>query len=160
MIIGVPREVKSDEYRVALLPVGVEELTARGHSVFVEKNAGMGSGLHDEDYQTAGAEIVSSAEEVFAKSEMIVKVKEPQPQEYPLIRSGQAVFTYFHFAASQELTDAMIRSGASCFAYETLRDSKGRLPLLTPMSEVAGRMSIQQGAKYLERPQMGRGILL
>ncbi|MEM6471300.1 MAG: alanine dehydrogenase [Planctomycetota bacterium] len=160
MIIGVPREVKSDEYRVSMLPVGVQELTARGHSVLVEADAGIGSGLNDEDYVRAGAEVVSSAADVFSRADMIVKVKEPQALEYQLIRPGQAVFTYFHFAASKELTDAMIRSQASCFAYETLRDAKGRLPLLTPMSEVAGRMSIQQGAKYLERPQMGRGILL
>jgi len=160
MIIGVPREVKTDEYRVAMLPVAVEELTARGHEVIVETGAGLGSGLPDHDYLRGGAKLVSSGNEVFERAELIVKVKEPQPEEYDRIRSGQAIFTYFHLAASRPLTDAMLASGATCFAYETLRDTRGRLPLLTPMSEVAGRMSIQQGAKYLERPQMGRGILL
>lgn len=160
MIIGVPKEVKSDEYRVAILPVGVEELVGRGHRVIVEESAGLGSGLADHEYRRAGAEMAASGADVFGQADLIVKVKEPQPQEYPLIRAGQSLFTYFHLAASRELTDAMIDSGASCFAYETLRDQHGRLPLLTPMSEVAGRMSIQQGAKYLERPQMGRGILL
>jgi alanine dehydrogenase len=160
MIVGVPKEVKSDEYRVALLPVGVEELVARGHRVIVESGAGLGSGLADHEYLRAGAELASSGAEVFERADLIVKVKEPQPSEYSLIRSGQALFTYFHLAASRSLTEAMISSGSTCLAYETLRDSKGRLPLLTPMSEVAGRMSIQQGAKYLERPQMGRGILL
>jgi alanine dehydrogenase len=160
MIIGVPREVKRDEYRVAMLPVGVEELRRAGHQVLIETNAGVGSGIADAEYAAEGAEIVAAAGEVFARADLIVKVKEPLPQEYSLIRSGQALFTYFHFAASRELTDAMLRSGATCLAYETLRDAQGRLPLLTPMSEVAGRMSIQEGAKYLERPQMGRGILL
>ncbi|OYP38502.1 alanine dehydrogenase [Rhodopirellula sp. MGV] len=160
MIIGVPKETKSDEYRVSMLPVGVEELVNRGHQVIVEKNAGVGSGLLDQDYSDVGATMVDTAAEVFAKADMIVKVKEPQADEYPMIRPGQAVFTYFHFAASEPLTNAMLNSGATCIAYETLRDQRGRLPLLTPMSEVAGRMSIQQGAKFLERPQMGRGILL
>lgn len=160
MIIGVPTEVKTDEYRVSMLPVGAEELVQRGHKVLVQAGAGLGSGFADSDYLSAGAELVTSAEDVFAAADMIVKVKEPQPSEYGLIRSGQWLFTYFHFAASLELTQAMLDSGASCFAYETLRDAKGTLPLLTPMSEVAGRMSIQEGAKYLERPQMGRGILL
>lgn len=160
MIIGVPTEVKTDEYRVAMLPVGVEELVSRGHQVVVQAGAGLGSGLADHDYLRAGAEMVSTGADVFAQADLIVKVKEPQAEEYPLIRSGQTLFTYFHFAASRELTDAMLQSGASCLAYETLRDDNGRLPLLTPMSEVAGRMSIQEGAKYLEKPQMGRGILL
>ncbi len=160
MIIGVPAEVKADEYRVAMLPVGVEELVARGHRVIVESGAGLGSGLADHDYLRAGAELVGSGADVFARAELIVKVKEPLPQEWPLLRSGTALFTFFHFAADRNLTEAMLHSGATCFAYETLRDSSGRLPLLTPMSEVAGRMSIQEGAKYLERPQMGRGILL
>lgn len=160
MIIGVPREIKRDEYRVAMLPVGAEELLRSGHQVLVEAGAGLGSGLADAEYEEVGATIIRTAEEVFAQAELIVKVKEPLPQEWPLIRAGQAVFTYFHFAASRELTLAMLASGASCLAYETLRDAAGRLPLLTPMSEVAGRMSIQEGAKYLERPQMGRGILL
>ncbi|MCC9603704.1 alanine dehydrogenase [Stieleria sp. JC731] len=160
MIIGVPKEIKSDEYRVSMLPVGVEELVTRGHKVIVEESAGLGSGLLDEDYVRAGATLATSGAEVFEKADLIVKVKEPQASEYGLIKPGQAVFTYFHFAASETLTQAMIASGSTCFAYETLRDQRGRLPLLTPMSEVAGRMSIQQGAKYLERPQMGRGILL
>ena len=160
MIVGVPKEVKEDEYRVAMLPVGVEELVSRGHQVVVQAGAGMGSGLADHDYLQAGAELVASGEEVFAKADLIVKVKEPMRSEFALIRKGQTLFTYFHFAADRELTEAMVVSGASCLAYETLRDAQGRLPLLTPMSEVAGRMSIQEGAKYLERPQMGRGILL
>ncbi|MEO1525840.1 MAG: alanine dehydrogenase [Planctomycetota bacterium] len=159
MIVGVPSEVKTDEYRVAMLPVGVEDLVARGHRVLVQSGAGLGSGLADHDYLRAGAEMVSGASDVFGQADMIVKVKEPQPQEYELIREDQLVFTYFHFAASRELTDAMVNSGATCFAYETL-DDRGRLPLLTPMSEVAGRMSIQEGAKFLEKPQEGRGILL
>jgi alanine dehydrogenase len=160
MRIGVPKEIKTDEYRVAMLPVGVEELVARGHTVIVQSGAGLGSGLADHDYLRAGAEMAANGSDVFERSDLIVKVKEPQPVEYQLIRSGQLLFTYFHFAASRELTSAMVDSGATCFAYETLRDDNGRLPLLTPMSEVAGRMSIQEGAKYLERPQMGRGILL
>jgi alanine dehydrogenase len=160
VIIGVPAEIKSDEYRVAILPVGVEELTSRGHEVVFQAGAGLGSGLADHAYLQAGAKLVSSIEDVYAQSQLIVKVKEPQHNEYPLIRSDHTLFTYFHFAASRELTEAMIKSGAACLAYETLEDQQGRLPLLTPMSEVAGRMSIQEGAKYLERPQMGRGILL
>ncbi|MGI8979829.1 MAG: alanine dehydrogenase [Pirellulaceae bacterium] len=160
MLIGVPKEVKRDEYRVAMLPVGVEELTAAGHTVLIETGAGLGSGIGDQEYAEQGAHIIAGAEEIWAKAELIVKVKEPLPQEYMLVRSGQTLFTYFHFAASRELTDAMLTSGATCIAYETLKDAQGRLPLLTPMSEVAGRMSIQEGAKYLERPQQGRGILL
>jgi len=160
MIIGVPKEIKDDEYRVAMLPVGVEELVGRGHQVIVQTCAGLGSGLADHAYLQAGAQMVSSGYEVFQQADLIVKVKEPMLSEWEHIRSGQSIFTYFHFAADKKLTDAMIQSGATCFAYETLRDSQGRLPLLTPMSEVAGRMSIQEGAKYLERPQMGRGILL
>ena len=160
MIVGVPKEIKRDEYRVAMLPVGVEELVRGGHRVLVERHAGSGSGIGDQQYADSGAEIVSQASEIFAASDLIVKVKEPQPEEYALIRPGQILFTYLHFAADRRLTEAMMESGASCLAYETLRDDKGQLPLLTPMSEVAGRMSIQEGAKYLERPQMGRGILL
>ena len=160
MIIGVPTEVKTDEYRVAMLPVGVEELVARGHQVLVQAGAGLGSGLLDQEYQRAGAELDASGAAIWQRADLIVKVKEPQREEFALIRSGQMVFTYFHFAASRELTEAMLSTGATCLAYETLRDKQGRLPLLTPMSEVAGRMSIQEGAKYLERPQMGRGILL
>jgi len=160
MIIGIPKEVKRDEYRVAILPVGVEELVKRDHQVVIERDAGIGSGIPNDQYEMAGASILDSADQVFDQADLILKVKEPQPEEYSRIRAGQLVFTYFHFAASRELTEAMISSGASCLAYETLRDHQGRLPLLTPMSEVAGRMSIQEGAKYLEKPQMGRGILL
>lgn len=160
MIVGVPREIKRDEYRVAMLPVGVEELVRAGHQVLVEQGAGLGSGLPDHDYLQQGAQLVGTAAEIFERSDMIVKVKEPQAEEWPLIRPGQLVFTYFHFAADRPLVDAMIASGATAVAYETLELDHGALPLLTPMSEVAGRMSIQEGAKYLERPQMGRGILL
>ncbi|MEO0476652.1 MAG: alanine dehydrogenase [Planctomycetota bacterium] len=160
MIIGVPKEIKSDEYRVAMLPVGVEELTKRGHRVLVEKTAGVGSGYEDDRYAKAGGTLVDSAEEIFAQADMIVKVKEPQPSETAMMRAGQVVFTYFHFAADEALSQQCLASGASCVAYETLVDRNGRLPLLTPMSEVAGRMAIQEGAKYLEKPQEGRGILL
>ncbi|MCA9234708.1 MAG: alanine dehydrogenase [Planctomycetales bacterium] len=160
MIVGVPKEIKLDEYRVAMLPVGVEELTRRGHRVLIEAGAGLGSGLPDHDYLAAGAEMAAGPDEIFGQADLIVKVKEPQASEWSLIRQGQTVFTYFHFAADRELTDAILNTGCTAVAYETLSDSQGRLPLLTPMSEVAGRMSIQEGAKYLERPQMGRGILL
>ncbi len=160
MIVGVPKEIKRDEYRVAVLPVGVEELTRAGHRVLVEAGAGLGSGLSDDAYHKQGAEMVATAAEVFARADMILKVKEPLAAEWPWLRPGQVVFTYFHFAADRALTEAVLASGATAVAYETLRDPQGRLPLLTPMSEVAGRMSIQEGAKYLERPQMGRGILL
>lgn len=160
MIIGVPKEIKQDEYRVGMLPVGVEELVRAGHSVLIEAGAGLGSGLTDHDYQQAGAELIASPNEIFARADLIVKVKEPQKSEWPLILAGQVLFTYFHFAADRLLTEAMLGTQATCVAYETLQDREGRLPLLTPMSEVAGRMSIQEGAKFLERPQMGRGILL
>jgi alanine dehydrogenase len=160
MIVGVPREIKQDEYRVAMLPVGVEELVRRGHRVLVEAGAGLGSGIFDHDYLRQGAELAPGPEEIFAQADLIVKVKEPQPSELKIIRKGQVLFTYFHLAADRELTEALLKSGATCVAYETLADDQGRLPLLTPMSEVAGRMSIQEGAKFLERPQMGRGILL
>ena len=160
MIVGVPKEIKSDEYRVSMLPVGVEELTHAGCKVLVEAGAGQGSGLADSLYEAAGAEIVADAAEIWSASDMIVKVKEPMPSEWPRMRPGQTIFTYFHFAADEALTRAVIACGATAIAYETLRDARGALPLLTPMSEVAGRMSIQQGAKFLERPQEGRGILL
>lgn len=160
MIVGVPRETKAHEYRVALLPVGVEELTRAGHRVLVERGAGLGSGLHDADYERNGAELVADAREIWGAADLIIKVKEPQPQELSLIRAGQLIFTYFHFAADEALSRGFLDSGATAIAYETLRDPDGRLPLLTPMSEVAGRMSIQEGAKYLERPEDGRGILL
>ena len=160
MIIGVPKEVKRDEYRVAMLPVGVEELVRRGHKVLIEAEAGVGSGLLDQEYAEQGAELVSSAAEIYARADMIVKVKEPLEQEWKMIRKDQIVFTYFHLAADRKLTESFAATGATAVAYETLSDNQGRLPLLTPMSEVAGRMSVQEGAKYLERPQMGRGILL
>jgi alanine dehydrogenase len=160
MIIGIPKETKRDEYRVSMLPVGAEELVRAGHRVLVERGAGAGSGLPDEAYAGCGAEVVDAAADVFARADMIVKVKEPQRPELPLIRAGQTVFTYFHFAADRRLTEGFLATGGTAVAYETLRDERGRLPLLIPMSEVAGRMSIQEGAKYLEKPQMGRGILL
>jgi len=160
MRIGVPREVKNDEYRVAMLPVGVEELVLDGHQVLIEAGAGLGSGLTDEEYAESGAVIVATAENVWSESDLIVKVKEPQVTEYARLRAGQILFTYFHFAASRSLTDAVLNSRSTAIAYETIRDAKGSLPLLTPMSEVAGRMSIQKGANFLERPEEGRGILL
>lgn len=160
MLIGVPREVKTDEYRVAMLPVGVEELTRAGHKVLIEAGAGTGSGIPDEMYAANGGTIVGTANEVWSAADLIVKVKEPQPSEWPMLRPGQMVFTYFHFAASEDLTRSVAATGVTAIAYETLRGPKGDLPCLTPMSEVAGRMSIQEGAKFLERPQLGRGILL
>ena len=160
MRIGVPREVKTDEYRVALLPVGAEELTRAGHELLIEAGAGLGSGLTDDMYIANGARIVPTAAEVWAAADLIVKVKEPQASEWPHLRRKQLVFTYFHLAASEELTKNLLATGITAIAYETLRGPKGDLPCLTPMSEVAGRMSIQEGAKYLERPQLGRGILL
>lgn len=159
MLIGLPKEIKSDEYRVAMLPSGVEDLTQAGHKVLVERGAGSGSGIADDDYAACGAEIVQSHAEVFA-ADIVIKVKEPLPAEWSLLRRGQILFTYFHFAADEELTRNVLESGVTAVAYETLKGRSGDLPLLTPMSEVAGRMSIQQGAKFLERPQEGRGILL
>ncbi|MGD2093797.1 MAG: alanine dehydrogenase [Phycisphaerales bacterium] len=160
MIIGVPKETKTDEYRVALLPVGAQILSSDGHTVLIEQGAGSGSGYSDEQYSAVGAQIAESAEQIYAQAETIVKVKEPQPPETDMLREGQTVFCYFHFAASRELTVGCLESGITAVAYETLSDAQGRLPLLTPMSEVAGKMSIQEGAKYLERPMMGRGVLL
>ena len=160
MIVGVPREIKNNEYRIGMLPVGAEELTRRGHQVLIQSEAGLGSGLPDTTYAEAGATIVASAEEIYAEADMVVKVKEPQAEERRMLRRGQVLFTYFHFAADRTLTDETLGTGCTAVAYETLREADGSLPLLTPMSEVAGRMSIQEGAKYLERPQMGRGILL
>src|SRR5438552_10734780 len=160
MIVGVPKEIKSDEYRVAMVPAGVEELTRAGHQVLIQAGAGAGSGITDEMYVANGAEIVAAETDVWKRAEMVVKVKEPLPDEWPMMRSGQTVFTYFHFAADEALTKAVMKSGVTAVAYETIRDTKGGLPLLTPMSEVAGRMSIQEGAKYLERTFDGRGILL
>lgn len=160
MIIGVPREVKQDEYRVALVPAGVEVLTKTGHTVLVEAGAGVGTGISDAEYAELGAEILPTADAVWARAELIVKVKEPVEEEYPRIRPGQVLFTYFHLAAGEALTHVLLERGCACIAYETIQEADGTLPLLTPMSEVAGRMAIQEGAKYLERPQEGRGILL
>jgi alanine dehydrogenase len=160
MIIGVPKETKTDEYRVGLLPVGAHLLSSDGHTVLVEREGGLGSGYADAQYSAAGARIVETAEDIYAKAELIVKVKEPQPHEMALLRKGRVVFCYFHFAASREVTVGCLEAGITAVAYETLRDGQGRLPLLTPMSEVAGKMCVHEGAKYLERPMMGRGILL
>jgi alanine dehydrogenase len=160
MLIGVPKEIKTHEYRVALVPAGVIELKKHGHDVIIEKGAGMGSSFPDEQYVEAGASIVETAEEVWQRADMIMKVKEPIAREYPLIREGQILFTYFHFAASQELTEAVVKSKAVAIAYETVEKNDRSLPLLIPMSEVAGRMAAQEGAKYLEKASGGRGVLL
>jgi alanine dehydrogenase len=160
MIVGILKEIKTEENRVCMTPAGVEVMKTNGHQVLVETCAGVGSGFSDEDYLAAGAEIAPSNKEIFARAEMLMHVKEPQPSEYALIRPGQIFFTYFHFAASEQLTRAMLETGATCIAYETIVNPDGSLPLLTPMSEVAGRMAAQQGAKYVERAQGGRGILL
>ena len=159
MKIGVPKEIKNNESRVALTPGGVQTMLKNGHTVYVETNAGINSGFTDEKYQLAGAEILSTAKEIFDSAEMIMKVKEPIAQEYELIHPNQLIFTYFHFASNEELTHAMIKTNAICLAYETV-EINNTLPLLIPMSEVAGRMSIQEGAKYLEKPKGGKGILL
>ncbi|MEM9545777.1 MAG: alanine dehydrogenase [Bacteroidota bacterium] len=160
MIIGVPKEIKNNENRVALTPAGAKELIKRGHTLYVQKTAGNGSGFQDQQYIDAGAKILPTIEEVYEIAEMIMKVKEPIESEYNLIKKDQLVFTYFHFASSEPLTHAMIKSGSICLAYETVEKSDRSLPLLVPMSEVAGRMAIQEGAKYLEKPMGGRGILL
>ncbi len=160
MIIGVPKEIKTNENRVAVTPAGVAELKKHGHRVCVQATAGEGSGFADEEYVRAGAEIMPTAEATFAIAEMVMKVKEPVAVEYGLIKENQLVFTYFHFASSEELTHAMLQSKAVCLAYETVEKPDRSLPLLVPMSEVAGRMSVQAGAKYLEKTHKGRGILL
>ncbi len=160
MIIGILKEIKAEENRVSMTPAGVEIMTAAGHQVLVEQSAGVGSGFADDDYLRAGAELVAEAGQIYDRAAMVMHVKEPQPQEYPRIRERQIIFTYFHFAASEELTRAMLERKAVCIAYETITDAAGGLPLLTPMSEVAGRMAAQQAAKYLERAQGGRGILM
>ncbi len=160
MIVGVPKEIKKDEYRVALVPSGVAQFRKAGHTVLVQQGAGKGSEIPDREYAQAGAEIVDSAAAIFRRAQLILKVKEPQPSEYPLLRPGQILFTFFHFAASKELARAMIKAKVTCIAYETVEDGQGRLPILVPMSEVAGRMSVQEGAKYLEKPMRGKGILL
>ncbi len=160
MIIGVPKEIKQSENRVALTPAGVMEFISRGHQVYVQTNAGEGSGFPNDEYEKAGARILPTIEDVYAIAEMIIKVKEPIEKEYSLIKPNQLLFTYFHFASYEPLTKAMIASNAVCLAYETVESSDRSLPLLVPMSEVAGRMAIQQGAKFLEKPQQGRGVLL
>ena len=160
MIIGVPKEIKNNENRVGLTPSGVMELVRRGHEVYVQASAGVNSGFKDEDYIQQGAKVLPSIEDIYAIAEMIVKVKEPIEPEYKLIRKGQLVFTYFHFASSEPLTMAMIESGAVCCAYETVERKDRSLPLLIPMSEVAGRMSTQEGRYFLERPRGGKGVLL
>lgn len=160
MIIGIPKEIKNNENRVAATPAGVKELVGHGHKVFVQMSAGAGSGFSDSEYVAAGAEILPSIEDVYATADMIIKVKEPIEPEYRLVRKGQVVFTYFHFACDRELTDAMLASGAVCIAYETVQLPDHTLPLLVPMSEVAGRMSVQEGARFLEKPQGGKGKLL
>ena len=160
MIIGIPKEIKNNENRVALTPAGASELIKHGHTLYVQSTAGEGSGFLDQDYSSVGASILKSIEEIYAIAEMIIKVKEPIESEYRLIKKDQLVFTYFHFASYEPLTHAMIKSGAVCLAYETVEKPDHSLPLLVPMSEVAGRMSIQEGAKYLEKPMGGRGVLL
>jgi alanine dehydrogenase len=160
MVIGVPTELKTDEYRVSMVAAGVEALVKSGHRVLIEAGAGQGTGISDEEYAEHGAEIVGSADEVWRRSDLIVKVKEPLEPEFDRIRPGQVIFTYFHLAASEELTRKLLAKNCVCVAYETIQEADGTLPLLTPMSEVAGRMAIQEGAKFLERPQEGRGILL
>ncbi|HOY18703.1 MAG TPA: alanine dehydrogenase [Haliscomenobacter sp.] len=160
MIIGVPKEIKTNENRVALTPAGALEFSKKKHTVYVQSSAGEGSGFDDDEYEAAGAKILSSIEEVYAIADMIIKVKEPIASEWPLIKPDQLLFTYFHFASYEPLTEAMIKSKAVCLAYETVELPDGSLPLLVPMSEVAGRMAIQEGAKYLEKPVKGRGVLL
>lgn len=160
MQIGVLKEIKTEENRVSMTPSGVEILARAGHRVMIEQGAGLGSGFTDDQYRAAGAEIAATPEAIYAQAELVLHVKEPQPQEYGLIRPGQILFTYFHFAASESLTRAMLASGAVCIAYETVTDRQGTLPLLTPMSEVAGRMAAQEAARCLERTQGGRGVLL
>ncbi|EFL50724.1 alanine dehydrogenase [Solidesulfovibrio fructosivorans JJ]] len=160
MIVGILKEIKTEEHRVCMTPAGVEVMCQRGHTLLVERNAGAGSGFPDAAYVEAGAEIVATAKEVYARSEMVMHVKEPLAQEYGLIREGQIVFTYLHLAADEELTKGIINSKCIAIAYETMQRADGSLPLLTPMSEVAGRMAIQQGAKYLEMEHGGHGVLL
>ncbi|MDE5552910.1 MAG: alanine dehydrogenase [Muribaculaceae bacterium] len=160
MKIGIPKEIKNNENRVGATPAGVKELVKHGHTVYVQHTAGEGSGFADSEYEAAGATILPTIEDVYGTVDMIIKVKEPIEPEYKLVRKGQLLFTYFHFASDLPLTEAMLASGATCIAYETVRDRQGTLPLLIPMSEVAGRMSVQEGARFLEKPQGGRGLLL
>ncbi len=160
MLIGVPKEIKNNEYRIGLTPSGARELVANGHQVIVQRDGGKAIGLTDEQYAKAGARIVDTPEEIFASADMIIKVKEPQPAECAMLRPGQVLYTYLHLAPDPEQTRALVASGATCIAYETVTDRKGGLPLLAPMSEVAGRMSIQAGAHALEKAQGGSGVLL
>jgi alanine dehydrogenase len=160
MIVGILKEIKTEENRVCMTPAGVEVMKQNGHTVMVEKTAGVGSGFDDAAYVQAGAEIVDTPREIFERAEMVMHVKEPLPAEYELIRRDQIVFTYLHLAAAEALTQALVQTGSVCIAYETIQKADGSLPLLTPMSEVAGRMAVQQGAKYLEMVQGGRGVLL
>lgn len=160
MKIGIPKEIKNNENRVGMTPAGVSELVKHGHSVYVQKTAGEGSGFSDEAYSDVGAQILPTIDDVYATADMIIKVKEPISPEYPLVRKGQLVFTYFHFACSRELTKAMVDSGGVCLAYETVQLADGSLPLLTPMSEIAGRMATINGAHYLQKTKGGKGKLI
>lgn len=160
MIVGVPKEIKNREFRVAMTPEGVRELVSRGHSVLVQQSAGLGAGFEDADYTKVGANLAADAAEVFKRADLVVKVKEPQPEETQLLRPGQTLFTYLHLAADADLTARLLSSGASAIAYEAVTDAQGTLPLLSPMSEVAGRLSIQEGARFLEKHQGGKGMLL
>ena len=160
MIVGILKEIKARENRISMTPAGVEVLTQNGHTLLVEKDGGVGSGFENESYVDAGAKIVDTPQEIYAQSDMVMHVKELQPSEYDLIRKDQIVFTYLHLAAEEKLTHALIKSDSVCIAYETIQKADGSLPLLTPMSEVAGRMAIQQAAKYLEMHQGGFGVLL
>ena len=160
MIVGVPKEIKDNENRVAITPAGVRAFTQSSHQVFVQESCGVGSGINDQKYRDAGASILGKAEKIFEQADMILKVKEPLPVEYPLIRAGQVIFTYFHFAASRVLTEGMIKSHSVCIAYETIEAEDGGLPLLTPMSEVAGKMAGHIAAYYLALPYGGRGVLM
>ncbi len=158
--VGIPKEIKDNEYRVAITLAGVKSLVSDGHTVYIEKNAGVGSGMSDDEYKAAGAKILPDAASVFGESDLILKVKEPQAQEVPMLRKGQMLFTYLHLAAMPKLAQDLAKTGATCVAYETVQTENGALPLLTPMSEIAGRLATQIGANYLERPMGGRGVLL
>ncbi len=160
MIVGVPAEIKPAENRVGVVPAGVETMCRHGHEVLVQAGAGVGSGISDGEFAAAGAEVCNAPENIYPRADLLVKVKEPLPSEFPMLRAGQVIFTFFHFAADRELTQAAIDSGIVAIAYETIQTADGKLPLLIPMSEVAGKMAVQEGAKYLEKPMMGRGILL
>ena len=160
MIVGILKEIKTEENRVCMTPAGAEMMKMNGHQVLVEKRAGVGSGFEDGDYAAVGAELVATPQEIYERADMVMHVKEPLPSEYDMIREGQVVFTYLHLAAAEELTLAMMKSGCIGIAYETIQKADRSLPLLTPMSEVAGRMAIQEGAKYLEMPRVGKGSCL